>query len=242
MFDIGFWEMAFIGAVALIVIGPERLPGVARTAGHWVGKGRRMLNEVKTDIKKEVREQELQELQELKQELGSVASDFRKAADNPDVLGLKETGDQIRESVDDVSSGLKQAGAEIEAASGSGQPQRAVPAGKAGAETRSSKKATKKAASKKATTKKATKKATSKKTASKKTAAKKAPAKKATAKKTTVKKAAPKKTTRKVAAKKAPTRKKTSTKKAATRKTGTVTTATTESVQTTTGQTGNGGY
>jgi sec-independent protein translocase protein TatB len=42
MFDIGFWEMAFIGVIALVVIGPERLPGVARTAGLWVGKARRM--------------------------------------------------------------------------------------------------------------------------------------------------------------------------------------------------------
>ncbi len=107
MFDIGFWEMAFIGAVALVVIGPERLPGFARATGHWVGKGRRMLNEVKSDIRKEIREQELHELKDLKQELGSVASDFRKASDNPDILGLKETGKEIRESMDDVSGGPK---------------------------------------------------------------------------------------------------------------------------------------
>ncbi len=96
--------MAFIGAVALIVIGPERLPGVARTTGQWVGKGRRMLNEVKSDIKREVREQELQDLKDLKQDLGSVASDFKKAADNPDVLGLKEAGEEIKKSVDEPAS------------------------------------------------------------------------------------------------------------------------------------------
>ena len=39
MFDVGFWEMAFIGVIALVVIGPERLPGVARSVGLWVGKG-----------------------------------------------------------------------------------------------------------------------------------------------------------------------------------------------------------
>ncbi len=96
--------MAFIGAVALIVIGPERLPGVARTTGQWVGKGRRMLNEVKSDIKREVREQELQDLKDLKQDLGSVASDFKKAADNPDVLGLKEAGEEIKKSADEPAS------------------------------------------------------------------------------------------------------------------------------------------
>ena len=116
MFDIGFWEMAFIGVVALIVIGPERLPGVARTVGHWVGKGRRMLNEVKTDIKKEIKEQDLQDLKNLKQEFGSVTSDFKSMTDNPDVLGVKKAGDEIRKSVDDVKADLKEAGAEIKAA------------------------------------------------------------------------------------------------------------------------------
>jgi len=43
MFDVGFWELALIGVVALIIVGPERLPGVVRTAGRWVGKGRRIL-------------------------------------------------------------------------------------------------------------------------------------------------------------------------------------------------------
>ena len=157
MFDIGFWEMAFIGVVVLIVVGPERLPGVARTAGHWMGKGRRMLNEVRADIKKEVREHDLQDLRELKQELGSMASGIKKVTDNPDVTGLRETGDQIRKSVDDVSSELKQAGAEIKPA----------------------KRATKKTATKKAAAKKtATKKTAAKKTAAKKTAAKKTAAKK----------------------------------------------------------------
>ena len=116
MFDIGFWEMAFIGVVALIVIGPERLPGVARTVGHWVGKGRRMLNEVKTDIKKEIKEQDLQDLKNLKQEFGSVTSDIKSVTDNPDVLGVKKAGDEIRKSVDDVTADLKEAGAEIKAA------------------------------------------------------------------------------------------------------------------------------
>ena len=112
--------MAFIGAVALIVIGPERLPGVARTAGYWVGKGRRMLNEVKADIKKEIREQELQDLKELQQEMDSISSDIssdiKKAVDHPDVSVLKETEEQLRESASDVSSELNRAGDEIELA------------------------------------------------------------------------------------------------------------------------------
>ncbi|MDH5409282.1 MAG: Sec-independent protein translocase protein TatB, partial [Gammaproteobacteria bacterium] len=48
MFDIGFWELAIIAVVGLLVIGPERLPGVARTAGMWIGRTRRFITTVKT--------------------------------------------------------------------------------------------------------------------------------------------------------------------------------------------------
>ena len=54
MFDIGFWELALIAVVALVVIGPERLPGVARTAGKWIGNARRFVSSVQSDIKAEV--------------------------------------------------------------------------------------------------------------------------------------------------------------------------------------------
>ena len=47
MFDIGFWELMLIGLVALVVVGPERLPKLAYTAGKWLSKGRSMLNAVK---------------------------------------------------------------------------------------------------------------------------------------------------------------------------------------------------
>jgi len=54
MFDIGFWELGLIGVVALLVIGPERLPGVARTAGKWVGSAKRFVHSVQADINLEV--------------------------------------------------------------------------------------------------------------------------------------------------------------------------------------------
>jgi sec-independent protein translocase protein TatB len=54
MFDIGFWELSLIGVVALLVIGPERLPGVARTVGGWVGTAKRFVGAVKNDINTEV--------------------------------------------------------------------------------------------------------------------------------------------------------------------------------------------
>ncbi len=55
MFDIGFWELVLIGVVALLVVGPERLPKLARTAGLWIGRGRRMLSSVKAEIDRELK-------------------------------------------------------------------------------------------------------------------------------------------------------------------------------------------
>ena len=62
MFDIGFGELALIGLVLLLVVGPERLPKLARTAGLWIGRGRRMLSSVKAEIDREIKAQELQEI------------------------------------------------------------------------------------------------------------------------------------------------------------------------------------
>ncbi len=59
MFDIGFWELTIIAVVALLVIGPERLPKVARTAGLWVGRARRFVSSVKADIDREIAAEEL---------------------------------------------------------------------------------------------------------------------------------------------------------------------------------------
>jgi sec-independent protein translocase protein TatB len=62
MFDIGFWELVLIGVVALLVVGPERLPRVARSAGLWIGRARRTLSSVKAEIDRELKAQELREI------------------------------------------------------------------------------------------------------------------------------------------------------------------------------------
>ena len=59
MFDIGFWEVIFIAVITLLVVGPERLPKVARTAGLWVGKIRGFVVSVKADIDQELAADEL---------------------------------------------------------------------------------------------------------------------------------------------------------------------------------------
>ncbi|MCG6899418.1 MAG: Sec-independent protein translocase protein TatB [Gammaproteobacteria bacterium] len=59
MFDIGFWEIIFILVITLLVVGPERLPRIARTAGLWVGKMRGFVASVKADIDQELAAEEL---------------------------------------------------------------------------------------------------------------------------------------------------------------------------------------
>ncbi len=66
MFDISFSEMILIAVVALVVIGPERLPKVARAAGHLLGRVQRYVNDVKSDIS---REMQLDELKKLRAEI-----------------------------------------------------------------------------------------------------------------------------------------------------------------------------
>ncbi len=62
MFDVGFSELVLIGIVALVVIGPERLPKVARMAGHLLGRMQRYVNDVKADINREIQLDELKKL------------------------------------------------------------------------------------------------------------------------------------------------------------------------------------
>lgn len=74
MFDIGFSELFVIGVVALVVIGPERLPKVARTLGVLFGRLQRYVSQVKSDIS---REMELAELGKVKSEFESAARSFQ---------------------------------------------------------------------------------------------------------------------------------------------------------------------
>ena len=73
MFDIGFTELVVIGVVALIVIGPEKLPKTARTLGHLFGRLQRYVSDVKADIS---REMELEELRKLQTQVQNAARDI----------------------------------------------------------------------------------------------------------------------------------------------------------------------
>jgi len=97
MFDIAFSEVMVIAVIALIVIGPERLPRVARTLGHLFGRMQRYVNDVRNDIQREI---ELDELRKLKQSVEesahsieqSVSKEFEAARDEVRALeSLAET-------------------------------------------------------------------------------------------------------------------------------------------------------
>jgi sec-independent protein translocase protein TatB len=62
MFEVGFSELCMVGLVALLVIGPEKLPKIARLAGFWLGKTRSMVASVKAEIKDELRAEEMRQL------------------------------------------------------------------------------------------------------------------------------------------------------------------------------------
>ncbi len=103
MFDIGFSEMLIIAVVALVVLGPERLPRVARQAGQWMGKLRRYVDDVKTDINKQMELDELRRLQtEVQQAASSLESSVRSA--------VSETQSQF----DSISSSLSGSGTSSE--------------------------------------------------------------------------------------------------------------------------------
>ena len=76
MFDVGFSELMVIALVALVVIGPERLPRVARTAGHLLGRLQRYVSDVKADINREI---QLDELKKMQQQVEESARDLHSS-------------------------------------------------------------------------------------------------------------------------------------------------------------------
>jgi sec-independent protein translocase protein TatB len=97
MFDIGLSELLVIAVVALIVIGPERLPKVARTLGHLFGRMQRYVNDVKADIS---REMELEELRKLQANVQSAARSFEDSFTKE----VRDTEAQLQSVADAASS------------------------------------------------------------------------------------------------------------------------------------------
>lgn len=99
MFDFGFSELMFIALVALIVVGPKRLPKVARTAGHLLGRMQRYVADVKSDIS---REMQLEDLKSLQQQVEQQARDLESSVRsemNKVERDLKHTAAEVEKSV-----------------------------------------------------------------------------------------------------------------------------------------------
>jgi sec-independent protein translocase protein TatB len=81
MFDIGFSELIMIGLVSLLVIGPERLPKVARLAGFWLGKTRSMVASVKAEIKQELQAEEMRQIFKEQADLEEIHAALNETTD-----------------------------------------------------------------------------------------------------------------------------------------------------------------
>lgn len=99
MFDISFTEMLIVAIAALVIIGPERLPKVARQAGNWVTKMRRYVDDVKSDFNKQI---ELSELRDLKKDVQDAARSIQGSVDGA-VSDVKGSFDSVQQSLEGTS-------------------------------------------------------------------------------------------------------------------------------------------
>ena len=88
MFDVGFWEFALIGVIALIIVGPERMPGIARTAGKYAGKAKRFIAKIQDDVGEEL------EVDKLKEQLNAMDKD----------ANIVEIFDETKQTISDIKT------------------------------------------------------------------------------------------------------------------------------------------
>lgn len=98
MFDVSFTELLMIGVIALVVIGPERLPKVARTIGHLVGRAQRYVSDVKSDIQ---REMDLEDISSLKHQLEDASKTIKET--------VQSTREDLRKPLADAEQALNEA-------------------------------------------------------------------------------------------------------------------------------------
>src|SRR5215468_11106725 len=103
MLDFGFDKIALIGAVALIVIGPEKLPRVARTVGALIGKAQRYVADVKAEVNRSI---ELEELQKMKKQFETAASDIQSSVQK-EVGEANQAFSSSWNEVNDATNGLQ---------------------------------------------------------------------------------------------------------------------------------------
>ena len=127
MFDVGFSELMVIAVVALVVIGPERLPAVARTLGHLFGRLQRYVNDVKADISREI---ELDELKKFKDQFEEAAQSVESSV-RSEVEGAEATLSSIAAEANPGEPGAPEVPAPA-ATAGPGVPENAIAGATAG--------------------------------------------------------------------------------------------------------------
>ncbi|MEO5573765.1 MAG: Sec-independent protein translocase protein TatB [Gammaproteobacteria bacterium] len=109
MFDVSFTELALVGIVALLVVGPQKLPGLARSAGVWIGKTRRMIASVKAEVDRELKTDELRKLlteqQAEVQELRQILDENRSAVE----ADIKQLSSELNATTE-LAAGTSSAG------------------------------------------------------------------------------------------------------------------------------------
>lgn len=106
MFDIGFTELMVIGLVALVVIGPERLPRVARTVGHLAGRLQRYVSDVKADIN---REMELEELRKMRDSVQQAATEIETSVNTELTKAETDLNQSVADATSDAAPGERTA-------------------------------------------------------------------------------------------------------------------------------------
>lgn len=114
MFEIGFLELALLGVIALLVVGPSRLPGLVRTVGVWVGRAQRLVGQVRADIEREVRADELRKaakeysptavISDVRKEMEDFASDVSKPLDLDAGKPVSEKPEPAKSASDETGS------------------------------------------------------------------------------------------------------------------------------------------
>lgn len=107
MFDSGFLEMLVVGVIALIVVGPERLPGVAAKAGKMIGKMKAFIANTKEDIEKEIRADEMRSMLNQQKEEINELRDMMKSTSKDVTSSLNEASEMLESSVSETKAQLK---------------------------------------------------------------------------------------------------------------------------------------
>jgi sec-independent protein translocase protein TatB len=119
LFDIGFSELMVIAVIALVVIGPERLPKVARTLGHLAGRLQRYVSDVKADINREI---ELDELRKMRDSMQQAASSFETSVKS----GLASAENEVNQFTATAEQALKEERKEVPEAAEEPKPPAAI--------------------------------------------------------------------------------------------------------------------